>query len=148
MFYPEPVSRLVLADLNPAQHRAATYGDGPLLVIAGAGTGKTKTLAARVAYLIDQGVAPDRTLLLTFSRRAAQEMLNRAGQLVGRTQVGKVWGGTFHAVANRLLRVHGNAVGVPPNFTVFDQSDAADLMNLIRVELGLADTKRRFPKKD
>ena len=148
MFYPEPVSRLVLADLNPAQHRAATYGHGPLLVIAGAGTGKTKTLAARVAYLIDQGVAPERILLLTFSRRAAQEMLGRAGQLVGRTQVGKVWGGTFHAVANRLLRVHGHAVGVPPNFTVLDQSDCADLMNLIRAELRLAESKRRFPKKD
>src|SRR5579883_2824170 len=148
MFYPEPVSRLVLADLNPAQHRASTYGEGPLLVIAGAGTGKTKTLAARVAYLIDQGVTPDRILLLTFSRRAAQEMLGRAGQLVGRTQAAKVWGGTFHAVANRLLRVHGHAVGVPPNFTVLDQSDCADLLNLIRTEQGLAESKRRFPKKD
>ncbi len=148
MFYPEPVSRLVLADLNPAQHRAATYGDGPLLAIAGAGTGKTKTLAARVAYLIDQGVPPERILLLTFSRRAAQEMLGRAGQMVGRTQVAKVWGGTFHAVANRLLRVHGHAVGVPPNFTVLDQSDCADLMNLIRTEQGWSESKRRFPKKD
>src|SRR5690349_1123523 len=100
MFYADPMSRLVLADLNPAQHRAATSGDGPLLVIAGAGTGKTKTLAARVAYLIDQGVAPERILLLTFSRRASQEMLTRAGQLVGRGQASKVWGGTFHAVAN------------------------------------------------
>ena len=148
MFYPEPVSRLVLADVNPAQHRAATYGDGPLLVIAGAGTGKTKTLAARVAYLIDQGIAPERILLLTFSRRAAQEMINRAGQMVGRTQVTKVWGGTFHAVANRLLRVYGHAVGVPPNFTVLDQSDCADLMNLIRAEQLLGESKRRFPKKD
>jgi len=75
-------------------------------------------------------------------------MLNRAGQMVARNQVTKVWGGTFHAVANRLLRVHGHAVGLPANFTVLDQSDAADLMNLLRAELGVAETNRRFPKKD
>ncbi|MFH1110537.1 MAG: ATP-dependent helicase [Planctomycetota bacterium] len=136
-----------LEGLNAAQRQAVTHGDGPLLIVAGAGTGKTKTLACRVAHLIDRGVAPDRILLLTFTRRAADEMLTRAGRLVGQDSGGKVWGGTFHAVANRLLRIHGPAVNLPPDFTVMDESDAADLMNLIRSELGLAKTDRRFPRK-
>ncbi|MCH8148000.1 MAG: ATP-dependent helicase [Planctomycetes bacterium] len=136
-----------LDDLNPAQREAATFGTGPLLVIAGAGTGKTKTLACRVAYLIDQGVKPERILLLTFTRRAAAEMIRRAQKMCSAVEVGKVWGGTFHAVANRLLRIYGQALSLAPNFTVMDQSDAADLMNLIRSELGVAKDKRRFPKK-
>src|SRR5438045_4646576 len=122
--------------LNPEQYRAATYGPGPLLIIAGAGTGKTKTLAHRVAHLIAEGVPPDRILLLTFTRRAAQEMLGRAGELVGETQSGRVWGGTFHAVANRLLRAYGRAISLPPEFTVMDQTAAADMMNLIREDRG------------
>ena len=136
-----------LADLNEAQRRAATHGDGHLLVIAGAGTGKTKTLAARVAHLIESGVSPERILLLTFTRRAAQEMLARAGRAVGRGAAGNVWGGTFHSVANRLLRQHGRAVGLSTEFTVLDQSDAADVLDLIRGELGLGESRRRFPKK-
>lgn len=136
-----------LDGLNTAQRAAVTYGEGPLLVVAGAGTGKTKTLACRVAYLIDQGVAPDRILLLTFTRRAAAEMLRRAGQITGLEAAGKVWGGTFHAVGSRLLRTYGRAIDVPDDFTVMDQSDAADLMNLIRGELGLAAKSRRFPRK-
>ncbi|MEE9294340.1 MAG: UvrD-helicase domain-containing protein, partial [Phycisphaerae bacterium] len=99
-----------LDDLNTAQREAVTYGDGPLLVVAGAGTGKTKTLACRVAYLIDQGVAPERILLLTFTRRAAAEMLSRAARMSEHASAGKVWGGTFHAVANRLLRIYGQAM--------------------------------------
>src|SRR3972149_10661693 len=95
-----------LLGLNAAQRQAVTHGDGPLLIVAGAGTGKTKTLACRVAQLIDRGVPPERILLLTFTRRAAGEMLTRAGRLVGDTGGVKVWGGTFHAVANRLLRIH------------------------------------------
>ena len=138
-----------LEGLNPAQREAVTYGDGPLLVVAGAGTGKTRTLACRVAHLIDQGVAPDRILLLTFTRRAAGEMVQRARHLVGREAVSRVWGGTFHATANRLLRIYGRAVDLPPEFTVMDQGDAADMMNLIRTELGLAkgQRRRRFPNK-
>ncbi|MHC4696520.1 MAG: UvrD-helicase domain-containing protein, partial [Planctomycetota bacterium] len=136
-----------LDELNPAQRRAVTHGDGPLLVIAGAGTGKTKTLACRTAYLIDQGVSPDRILLLTFTRRAAAEMINRARHITGQSTAGKVWGGTFHAVANRLLRVYARAMNLPPNFTVIDQGDAADVMNLIRNELGLSKRKSRFPRK-
>ena len=92
--------------LNDAQRAAATHGDGPLLIVAGAGTGKTTTLAARVAWLIEQGTRPERILLLTFSRRAAREMLSRAERMTG-ADAGRVWGGTFHAVGNRLLRLHG-----------------------------------------
>jgi DNA helicase-2/ATP-dependent DNA helicase PcrA len=138
------------SSLNPAQREAVTCGDGPVLVIAGAGTGKTWTLACRVAYLIEHGVPPERILLLTFSRRAAREMLARAGRLVDRTRTGKVWGGTFHATANRLLRIYGRALGLAPDFTVLDQADMADLMDLIRGERHPARDKkeRRFPKKD
>jgi DNA helicase-2/ATP-dependent DNA helicase PcrA len=152
-------------ELNSAQREAVTHGSGPLLVVAGAGTGKTRTLACRVAHVIDRGAPPERILLLTFTRRAAAEMLARAARLIERPSdpsipagpiappaaargAGRVWGGTFHAVANRLLRHHGRAVGVRPDFTVMDQADAADLMNLIRGELGLAERSRRFPRKE
>jgi DNA helicase-2/ATP-dependent DNA helicase PcrA len=136
--------------LNRAQLEAVTCGEGPVLVIAGAGTGKTWTLACRVAHLIDSGVPAERILLLTFSRRAAREMLLRAGRLVDCERTGKVWGGTFHATANRLLRVYGRGLGLPTDFTVLDQADMADLMDLIRSERHPSrDRKeRRFPKKD
>jgi DNA helicase-2/ATP-dependent DNA helicase PcrA len=134
--------------LNAAQLQAVDHGDGPLLVVAGAGTGKTMTLACRVAGLIERGVPPQRILLLTFTRRAAREMLSRADRLLGRTATGRAWGGTFHAVGNRLLRRYGRPLGVRPDFTVMDQGDAADLMNLIRGELGMGAGERRFPKKD
>jgi DNA helicase-2/ATP-dependent DNA helicase PcrA len=138
------------ASLNPAQLEAVTCGDGPVLVIAGAGTGKTWTLACRVAYLIEQGVAPECILLLTFSRRAAREMLSRAGRLVEGNSTGKVWGGTFHAIANRLLRLYARPLGLSPDFTVLDQADMADLMDLIRGERHPNNDKheRRFPRKD
>ncbi len=136
-----------LDQLNVAQREAATHGDGPLLVVAGAGTGKTKTLASRVAWLIEQGVPPGRILLLTFTRRAAAEMIRRASHFTGADNVAQVWGGTFHAIANRLLRIYGTALGIAPEFTVMDQSDAADMMNLLRNELGLSQRDRRFPKK-
>jgi DNA helicase-2/ATP-dependent DNA helicase PcrA len=136
--------------LNPVQLEAVTCGDGPVLVIAGAGTGKTWTLACRVAYLIEQGVPPERILLLTFSRRAAREMLSRADRLVLGNRTGKVWGGTFHAIANRLLRLYGRSLGLSPDFTVLDQADMADLMDFIRGEQHPARDKheRRFPRKD
>ena len=137
-----------MEQLNPAQLKAATHADGPVLVIAGAGTGKTMTLACRVAWLIEQGVAPDEILLLTFTRRASAEMLARAGRLAGRGSAGKVWGGTFHATANRLLRQYGRPIGLSPEFAVMDQADAADMMNLIRGDLGLNKSKRRFPRKN
>lgn len=137
-----------LDTLNPAQREAVTHGDGPLLVVAGAGTGKTKTLACRVAYLVHQGVSPERIMLLTFTRRAAAEMVRRAEEMTGQNSTGRVWGGTFHAVANRLLRIYGNAMSIPGDFTVMDQSDAADLMGLIRTELGVTKSDRRFPRKE
>ncbi len=142
------MSKPWLETLNEQQRSAATHVGGPLLVIAGAGTGKTTTLAARVAYLIDQGVSPDRVLLLTFTRRAAAEMVKRAADLTGARHTGRVWAGTFHAVANRLLRVYGEALGIGQQFTILDQSDAADLMNMIRADLGVAKGQRRFPRKE
>jgi DNA helicase-2/ATP-dependent DNA helicase PcrA len=136
------------AELNPEQARAVAHDGGHLLIVAGAGSGKTKTLACRVARLLSSGVRPERILLLTFSRRAAREMLTRAGQMSDTDGARRVWGGTFHAVANRLLRQHGAAVGLRPGFTVLDQGDNADLLGMIRHELGLAERGKRFPKKD
>jgi len=138
----------MFGDLNDAQRTAVTHGDGPLLIVAGAGTGKTTTLAARVAWLVEQGVRPERMLLLTFSRRASREMLSRAERLSGTRDTGRVVGGTFHAVANRLLRLHGRPLGLRPDFTVLDQADAADVMNLLRDELGFSARERRFPRKE
>jgi len=137
-----------LDGLNPAQRQAVTHGDGPLLIVAGAGTGKTRTLACRVAHLIERGVPPERIMLLTFTRRAAEEMSTRAERMIGERGGGKVWGGTFHATSNRLLRTYANALAIPPDFTVMDEGDAADLINLIRSELGHARTDRRFPRKN
>jgi DNA helicase II / ATP-dependent DNA helicase PcrA len=130
-----------VADLNPAQLAAATHGDGPLLIIAGAGTGKTRTLVHRVAHLIQRGVRPERMLLLTFTRRAAQEMLGRVERLAGHTGR-QVHGGTFHATAHRLLRRFGAAAGVPSDFTIMDQEDAQDLMHLARSHLGYGEKRR------
>ncbi|MFW6124571.1 MAG: ATP-dependent helicase [Pirellulales bacterium] len=203
----------VLARLNPQQRRAATFGRDPLLIVAGAGTGKTATLVQRVAWLIEQGVEPGRILLLTFTRRAAAEMLRRvesnlrhtggkpadadggrgtldvrrdgqsaqespganaqrstsdderwdvppksAGQArplnvqrstspTRRPISSRVWGGTFHAIATRLLRRYGKAIGLPPQFTIHDRGDSEDLMNVVRTELELAKNDKRFPKK-
>ena len=157
-----------LDQLNPQQREAATAGDGPILVIAGAGTGKTRTLAYRVAFLLEKGVEPERILLLTFTRRAAQEMLNRATNVTrkiaegranttsrglqparsgNRNHATRVWGGTFHATANRLLRVYGDAIGLGSNFNIVDAGDAADLINIVRQEQGLTSKEKRFPRK-
>jgi ATP-dependent DNA helicase UvrD/PcrA len=137
-----------IEQLNDAQREAACHPGGPVLVVAGAGTGKTLTLACRVAWLIESGVQPERILLLTFTRRAAREMLARASRMTGREARGRVWGGTFHAMANRLLRLYGRPLGIRPDFTVLDQADAADLMSLIRSDLGLGGGDRRFPRKE
>jgi DNA helicase-2/ATP-dependent DNA helicase PcrA len=145
--------------LNPVQRRAVECGNGPLLIIAGAGSGKTSTLAHRVADLIAKGADPRRVLLLTFTRRAAAEMIRRAQLIIGKT--GKMgaetlkpsgaanipWAGTFHSVANRLLRLHAASIGLDPSFTVLDREDSADLLDLLRNQLGLARTEKRFPRK-
>lgn len=132
--------------LNPQQFAAVSATDGPALVIAGAGSGKTRTLVYRLAYLIDRGVDPASILLLTFTRKAAQEMLTRAGALIGaRTE--RVTGGTFHSVANALLRRHGRPIGLDPGFTILDRGDAEDLISLLRGQLGLNEKEKRFPRK-
>src|SRR6516164_10821909 len=136
-----------LAALNANQRAAAKHAGGPLLVIAGAGTGKTKTLAARVAALIRSGATPNRILLLTFTRRAASEMIRRAGHVVGEMVAAGVWGGTFHSVANRLLRSYAQPLGLSPNFVVMDQGDAEDLLHLIRTDFNLHQAAARFPQK-
>jgi DNA helicase-2/ATP-dependent DNA helicase PcrA len=149
-----------LADLNREQRRAVKHGIDsesattapPLLVIAGAGSGKTKTLAHRVAHLVVNGVDPHRILLLTFTRRAAEEMIRRVKRItttaLGTQQVDLPWSGTFHAVGARLLREYATQIGLKPSFTILDRSDAADLMNLVRHDLGQSTKKSRFPKKD
>jgi DNA helicase-2/ATP-dependent DNA helicase PcrA len=133
--------------LTKSQRAAVEHDDGHLLVVAGAGTGKTTTLAARVARLVARGTPPERILLLTFSRRAASELLRRAGELGGADVAGRAWGGTFHAVANRLLRLHGRALGLDPSFTVLDQADGADLLALCRAELDAHDGAPARPVK-
>ena len=150
----------LLSSLNPQQRAAALHGQDPLLIIAGAGTGKTTTLAHRVACLIARGIDPGRILLLTFTRRSAAEMLRRVDSLLVRQQQfnrgqalqmrsssRNVWGGTFHAVATRLLRQHGKLIGLTPEFTIIDRSDAEDLLNILRLELELTKSDKRFPLK-
>lgn len=148
-----------LTRLNAAQREAVEHGGGgvagPLLVIAGAGSGKTNTLAHRVAHLIVSGADPGRILLMTFSRRAAVEMQRRvdriAGEVLGEKASilagGLSWAGTFHAIGARLLRDYAPEVGLDPAFTIHDREDSADLMNLVRHELGLSKTENRFPTK-
>ncbi len=143
--------------LNAAQAAAASHGDSPLLIVAGAGSGKTRTLVHRVAALVERGVRPDRILLLTFTRRAAQEMLDRAERLAGGTAK-RAQGGTFHGTAHRILRKYGPAAGLPRDFTIMDSADSADLMSLSRSSLGYGEPRgkeyggaleqpaRRFPK--
>ncbi|MDE3128080.1 MAG: ATP-dependent helicase, partial [Gemmatimonadota bacterium] len=142
-----PSSRDLRAELNEEQWAAASHGQGPLLVIAGAGTGKTRTLVYRVAHLIDTGARPERILLLTFTRRAAHEMLSRAERLVGSSSA-RVQGGTFHSTGHRTLRQFGAAGGLPSDFTIMDQGDAEDLMQLSRAHLGYAQKNKRFPKSE
>jgi DNA helicase-2/ATP-dependent DNA helicase PcrA len=155
--------------LNAAQRKAVTYGEatgdkgwraGPLLVIAGAGTGKTSTIAHRVAQLVVHGVDPARLLLLTFTRRAASEMRRRAHDIVREAlndTLGNkaqamlqrlVWAGTFHSIGNRLLRHYARQLKLDPSFTVVDRGDSADLLDELRTELGLASKEQRFPRKD
>jgi len=141
----ETEERSWLEALNDEQRAAATHAGGPLLILAGAGTGKTTTLCARVAWLVSEGVPSERILLLTFTRRAAREMLQRARGLVPASS--RVLGGTFHSVAHRLVRRHAAALGLPGGFGVLDAGDAADVLDLLREEHGHATSKTRFPRK-
>jgi DNA helicase II / ATP-dependent DNA helicase PcrA len=158
-----------LEKLNGAQRKAVTYGEplpekgfksGPLLIVAGAGTGKTDTLAHRVAHLVIHGVDPARILMLTFTRRAATEMRRRAHDITKKAldeAMGGVsqtiqqrlsWAGTFHSVGNRLLRHYARHLKLDPQFTVLDRADSADLMDALRQELGFASKEQRFPRKE
>ncbi|MCS7177157.1 MAG: ATP-dependent helicase [Candidatus Kapabacteria bacterium] len=133
-------------ELNPAQLQAVMHQEGAALVIAGAGTGKTRTLVYRVARLVEDGVPPESILLLTFTRKAAREMLHRAARLLdGRCE--RVSGGTFHSFANAILRRYGDVLGLPSNFTILDQTDAQDVLNLLRSELLREQRRERFPQK-
>jgi len=132
-------------ELNDQQYKAVTTIDDPLLVIAGAGTGKTRTLVYRVAYLVDQGIHPGNILLLTFTRRAAREMLRRATALLDE-RCSRVPGGTFHSFARRVLKRYAPLIGYVPDFTIIDTTDAQDLIDRLRTQLGLADKKVRFPR--
>jgi DNA helicase-2/ATP-dependent DNA helicase PcrA len=151
VFVEPNASASYLETLNDQQRAAAMHPGGPLLVLAGAGTGKTTTLAARVAWLIGEGASPERLLLLTFTRRAAREMLGRARSYLGRSphgrHAGRVIGGTFHSVAHRFVRRHAAVLGLPAGFGVLDAGDAADLMDLVRQDAGLGQTGKRFPRK-
>ncbi|MDX1776918.1 MAG: ATP-dependent helicase [Desulfobulbales bacterium] len=133
-------------NLNPSQHEAVNHLDGPLLVVAGAGSGKTRTLVYRVAHLLEQGILPENLLLLTFTRRAAQEMLWRASLLLDES-CRDVAGGTFHAIANMLLRRYGYQIGYDPNFTILDRSDAEGIINILKSSRALAGAGKRFPTK-
>src|SRR5262245_40434805 len=135
------------AELNAAQHDAATTLEGPVLVIAGAGSGKTRTLVYRVARLVESGVPPAQILLLTFTRKASEEMLGRASALVGGS-CDRVAGGTFHSFANIVLRRAGRPIGLEPGFTILDRSDAEDVLSLLRSRAGLDRKDRRFPRKN
>jgi DNA helicase-2/ATP-dependent DNA helicase PcrA len=134
-----------LDGLNDEQRRAAAHSGGPLLVLAGAGTGKTRTLVARAAWLCEQGVPPPRVLLLTFTRRAADDMLSRAAA-GARPAGGRITGGTFHAIAHRIIRQHAESFSLPPQFTVIDPADVTDLLDARRADHGLAGTQRRAPR--
>ncbi len=131
--------------LNPEQCAAATAADGPVLVLAAAGTGKTRTLVHRVAYLIEQGVPADRLILLTFTNRAAREMLERAEQLIG-ADAGQIWAGTFHSICARMLRLYGQCIGIPPRFRIVDEDDQLKIVNdLIKEKIS---EPKDFPKKN
>lgn len=132
--------------LDEAQLAVATHGDSPLVVMAGAGTGKTRALTSRVACLLDRGVPPDRILLLTFARRAADEMLNRARDLVGLRGGVRHQGGTFHAVAHRYVAAYSEVLNLPKGFGVLDPAGSCDLMDLLRNDHALTGTSTRFPR--
>jgi ATP-dependent DNA helicase UvrD/PcrA len=135
------------AELNEQQLAAVTAAPGPLLVIAGAGSGKTRTLTYRVAYLLENGIDPRNILLLTFTNKAARQMLDRVANLLPVDASG-IWGGTFHSIGNRMLRRHGSAIGYPSSFSIMDREDQKDLINAVVAGAGIDPKEIRFPKGD
>src|SRR5580765_7734570 len=134
-------------ELNPQQHAAVTALPGPALVIAGAGAGKTRTLIYRVAFLLEQGIPADRILLLTFTSKAAKEMMRRVADLL-RGDISALWGGTFHSVGNRILRRHADVLGYARDFTILDREDARDLIAACLGEADIEPNEMDFPKPD
>src|SRR5436309_6314273 len=134
------------SELNPQQHAAVTAPPGPALVIAGAGAGKTRTLTYRVAFLLEQGIPADRILLLTFTNKAAGEMMRRVADLLG-GDIPSLWGGTFHSIGNRILRRHADLLGYPRGFTILDREDARGLIAAC-VDEAEIDQDTDFPKAD
>src|SRR5438045_7234911 len=135
------------AELNEQQLAAVTAPPGPILVIAGAGSGKTRTVTYRVAYLLENGIDPRNILLLTFTNKAAREMLNRVANLLPVDASG-LWGGTFHSVGNRILRRHGTALGYSSGFTIIDREDQKDWINTVVAGAGIDPKEIRFPERD
>src|SRR5450755_836425 len=135
------------SELNAQQLAAVTASPGPLLVIAGAGSGKTRTLTYRVAYLLENGIDPRNILLLTFTNKAARQMLDRVANLLPVDATG-LWGGTFHSIGNRMLRRHGSALGYSSAFTIMDREDQKDLINTVVASAGINPKEIRFPKGD
>jgi DNA helicase-2/ATP-dependent DNA helicase PcrA len=134
-------------ELNEQQHAAVTAAPGPALVIAGAGSGKTRTLTYRVGFLLEQGIPAERILLLTFTNKAAKEMMRRVGDLLGR-DLPELWGGTFHSIGNRILRIHANLIGYQRDFTIMDREDAKDLIDACLGEAAIDVKATRFPKAE
>ncbi|MFN7139834.1 MAG: ATP-dependent helicase, partial [Limisphaerales bacterium] len=134
-------------ELNEQQHAAVTAPPGPALVIAGAGSGKTRTLTYRVAFLIEQGIPAERILLLTFTNKAAKEMMRRVADLLG-AELQALWGGTFHSIGNRILRRHATLLGYKQDFSIMDREDAKDLMNAVVGEMAIDVKATRFPKAE
>ncbi len=144
---PERLTRYK-SELNEEQFHVVTAQPKATLVVAGAGTGKTRAITYRVAYLIEQGVSPQRILLATFTNRASREMLRRVESLTGNQNVHRIWGGTFHRIANLMLRRHATSIGYDSNFSILDTEDARDLINLCIEDAAIDTTAKRFPKAD
>src|SRR6266436_8104690 len=134
-------------ELNAQQHAAVTAPPGPALIIAGAGSGKTRTLTYRVAYLLEQGIPPERILLLTFTNKAAGEMMRRVADLLGQ-ELAALWGGTFHSISNRVLRQHAPLLGFQRDFTILDREDAKHLIATCIAESDFDVKATRFPKAE
>src|SRR5215218_5458246 len=144
---PEQLTRY-REELNSEQFRVVTSKPGAALVVAGAGTGKTRAITYRVAYLIEQGISPQRILLATFTNRAAREMLRRVEGLTGSQNVHRVWGGTFHRIANLILRRHAVSIGYDSNYSILDSEDAKEFVNVCIDEAGIDTKAKRFPKAE
>ena len=144
---PEKLTRY-RSELNEEQFRVVTSKPQSALVVAGAGSGKTRAITYRVAYLIEHGVSPQHILLATFTNRAAREMLRRVGELTGSQNVHRTWGGTFHRIANMMLRRHGSVLGYDANYSILDTEDSREFINVCIDELGIDTTKKRFPKAE